>query len=227
MVTITGQDDGELDGDIAYSVVTAAAISNDNGYNGLNAADVAVVNRDNEQPLGDANDMYVWDIKFISRDRGHSHDERISVTVRRDSDADGVAEATDALVTGADVTVVLSGPIGGSFSGVTNSSGVFQTDWIRSVPDGTYVAEVTWLGHASFMWNQDLDPTGNDTDLDGDNLPDQSHTVPHGAAAASLSPLLADDLALAAAISQQQSSVSSTREESATDNVLAETLGWY
>ena len=218
MVTITGQDDGELDGDIAYSVVTAAAISNDNGYNGLNAADVAVVNRDNEQPLGDANDMYVWDIKFISRDRGHSHDERISVTIRRDSDADGVAEATDALVTGADVTVVLSGPIGGSFSGVTNSSGMFQTDWIRSVPDGTYVAEVTWLGHASFMWNQDLDPTGNDTDLDGDNLPDQSHTV---LAPSNASLLLTDDLVLGVAISQQQSSASSTEEESIKDYILA------
>jgi hypothetical protein len=30
------------------------------------------------------------------------------------------------------------------------------------------------------VWNRALDPTGNDTDVDGDNLPDQRHTIPHG-----------------------------------------------
>ena len=47
-ITITGQDDDVDDGDIAYSVVTAAATSNDSTYNGMNAADVSVVNRDND-----------------------------------------------------------------------------------------------------------------------------------------------------------------------------------
>lgn len=48
MVTITGVDDAVQDGDIAYSVLTAAAVSADPFYNGINAADLAVVNVDND-----------------------------------------------------------------------------------------------------------------------------------------------------------------------------------
>jgi hypothetical protein len=33
------------------------------------------------------------------------------------------------------------------------------------------------LTHASYTWDQTLDPTGNDTDDDGDNLPEQTFTV--------------------------------------------------
>ena len=48
-VTVTGVDDVIDDGDIAYTIVTAAgsqrAIAS---YNGLNAADVAVINVDND-----------------------------------------------------------------------------------------------------------------------------------------------------------------------------------
>ena len=41
-------DDGVDDGDIAYTIVTAAAASADPTYNGLNAADVVVTNIDND-----------------------------------------------------------------------------------------------------------------------------------------------------------------------------------
>ncbi|MEZ5544804.1 MAG: Calx-beta domain-containing protein [Lysobacteraceae bacterium] len=47
-VTITGVDDAIVDGDIAYSIVTAAATSADANYAGLNAADVAVTNSDDD-----------------------------------------------------------------------------------------------------------------------------------------------------------------------------------
>ncbi|MBN2449946.1 MAG: hypothetical protein JXR77_06135, partial [Lentisphaeria bacterium] len=57
-VTVTGVDDPVDDGDIAYSIVTAAAVSADADYSGLNAADVSVTNQDNDQPMdfGDAPD---------------------------------------------------------------------------------------------------------------------------------------------------------------------------
>ena len=42
MVTVTGVDDGAADGDVAYTIVTAAAISGDVDYDGLDAADVQV-----------------------------------------------------------------------------------------------------------------------------------------------------------------------------------------
>ena len=41
-VTVTGVDDAVVDGPIAYTIVTAAAVSTDPNYNGANAADVAV-----------------------------------------------------------------------------------------------------------------------------------------------------------------------------------------
>ena len=47
-VTVTGVDDAVDDGDVAYAIVTAAATSTDASYNGLNAADVAVTNTDND-----------------------------------------------------------------------------------------------------------------------------------------------------------------------------------
>ena len=50
-VTVRGADDNLDDGDVAYSIVTGAASSNDSRYNGLNAADVHATNRDNDDPL--------------------------------------------------------------------------------------------------------------------------------------------------------------------------------
>ena len=47
-MTVTGVDDALDDGDIAYTIVTAAATSTDANYNGVDAADVAVTNTDND-----------------------------------------------------------------------------------------------------------------------------------------------------------------------------------
>jgi hypothetical protein len=47
-VTVTGVDDALVDGDIAYSIVTAPAVSADLNYSGRNASDVSVRNIDNE-----------------------------------------------------------------------------------------------------------------------------------------------------------------------------------
>src|SRR5207237_554872 len=47
-VTATGVNDFIADGNISYTIVTAAATSADASYNGLNAADVSVTNTDND-----------------------------------------------------------------------------------------------------------------------------------------------------------------------------------
>jgi len=47
-VTVSGVDDFAVDGDSAYTVVLAAATSTDGNYNGLDPADVAVTNTDND-----------------------------------------------------------------------------------------------------------------------------------------------------------------------------------
>src|SRR5205085_403413 len=47
-VTVTGVDDALDDGDVAYTIATAAATSADGTYSGMNAADVAVTTTDND-----------------------------------------------------------------------------------------------------------------------------------------------------------------------------------
>lgn len=47
-VTVTGVDDGSVDGNQAYTIVTAAATSSDTGYNGLDPSNVSVSNTDND-----------------------------------------------------------------------------------------------------------------------------------------------------------------------------------
>ncbi len=49
-VTVTGVNDSLVDGNVVYSVVTAAATSTDPKYNGLNPSDVSVTNTDDDVP---------------------------------------------------------------------------------------------------------------------------------------------------------------------------------
>jgi hypothetical protein len=49
-VTVTGVDDFRKDGNKAYTIVTAPAVSADASYNGINPADVSVINLDNDNP---------------------------------------------------------------------------------------------------------------------------------------------------------------------------------
>ena len=48
LVTVTGVDDDQIDGDIEFSIVTAAAVSLNGNYDGLNPADVSVTNTDGD-----------------------------------------------------------------------------------------------------------------------------------------------------------------------------------
>jgi hypothetical protein len=47
-VTVTGQNDALADGNVAYTIVTAPAISDDARYDGIDAADVSVTNNDDD-----------------------------------------------------------------------------------------------------------------------------------------------------------------------------------
>jgi hypothetical protein len=51
-VTVTGVDDADVDGDIVYTILTAAAVSTDTAYDEFDPADVSVTNLDNESPAG-------------------------------------------------------------------------------------------------------------------------------------------------------------------------------
>ncbi len=47
-ITVTGIDDTRVDGNIAYTIITAPSSSTDGNYNNLNASDVSVTNIDND-----------------------------------------------------------------------------------------------------------------------------------------------------------------------------------
>ncbi len=47
-VTVTGVDDSNVDGDVAYKILTAPSVSNDPNYDGINPQDVNVTNVDND-----------------------------------------------------------------------------------------------------------------------------------------------------------------------------------
>jgi hypothetical protein len=131
----------------------------------------------NPPVVGNPNDMYVWDIAFQQRVRGNRIDERVSVTIRRDSNANGVADSADAVVAGATVTFTVTGR--GTFTGMTDSTGVVRTAWLLNWANGTYVAEVTNLTKSGLTWNKNLDPVAanGDTDLNGNNLPEQQIVI--------------------------------------------------
>jgi hypothetical protein len=48
VVIVTGADDPDVDGDMPYTIITASSTSDDPAYNGIDPADVAVINLDNE-----------------------------------------------------------------------------------------------------------------------------------------------------------------------------------
>ena len=50
-VTITGVNDPDDDGDVTYTIVTDPASSADTSYDGFDAANVSVINVDNDEPL--------------------------------------------------------------------------------------------------------------------------------------------------------------------------------
>ena len=51
LVTVTGKDDAQVDGDQTYTIVTAWAQSADGRYHGINPADVVLTNRDDDAQL--------------------------------------------------------------------------------------------------------------------------------------------------------------------------------
>lgn len=100
-VSITGQDDPDLDGDIAYAILVGTTTIGDPDYAGLDPADVAVTNRDDDQPA----DPPTISIADLSMAEGNDGVTSFTFTVKLSkpapaggvsvdySTADGTAEA--------------------------------------------------------------------------------------------------------------------------------------
>ncbi|MEM9658092.1 MAG: Ig-like domain-containing protein, partial [Planctomycetota bacterium] len=109
-----------------------------------------------------ANALFVYDIRFESF-WGY---RRAVFEIRSDSTFDGVGSAADDAAAGVAIDVEFAGR---TYSGATNSSGVFKSGWLRN-PGGGSVAEVVDLALADYVWNPlqlDLED-----DSDGDGRPD-------------------------------------------------------
>lgn len=161
-VVVTGVDDVESDGDVGYTISTAAT-SLDLDYDGIAVEDVLLTNLDDDGvPTSEV--LYVYDIRFDSRRGGQ--DWRAVFEVRADSNLSGNSDAADAPAAGASITVLFNGE---EFSGTTSGDGTYRTPWQHKLGGGDYRAEVLALVLADFVWDQAL---GEDDD-DGNGLPDE------------------------------------------------------
>ncbi len=98
--------------------------------------------------------MYVSNISF----RSFGPHLGTTVTIRYDSDGDGVAETSDEPVSNASVELALQYQDGtvNNYSGTTDASGQIEFTW-KHAPSGSYTAEVTSLSHSSYTWDASLD----------------------------------------------------------------------
>lgn len=109
--------------------------------------------------------LYVYDIRFESKRAGK--DWRGVFEIRSDSDGNGIGSANDAPAGGVSVTVTFDG---NTFLGVTDSSGIFRTNWINNLSRGNHYAEAIDLALAGYFWDKSLDL---EDDFDNDGLPDK------------------------------------------------------
>lgn len=102
--------------------------------------------------------IYVWDISWREKAAGPNTFLYYTVTVRWDSDYDGIAETTDELVSDATVYSTLT-QLGTSnswsHSGITDANG--QIEFAEKVGPGDYKAEVTDITHSTYTYNPGLD----------------------------------------------------------------------
>jgi hypothetical protein len=108
--------------------------------------------------------MYVWDISWRARQSGPNTFLTHIVTVRYDSDQDGVAEQSDALVSDATVYSTLTHTAtqeSWSFSGLTENGVVEFKQKVAAA--GEYEAEVTNITHDAYGYTPEMDVDNPDT----------------------------------------------------------------
>ena len=130
------------------------AVADDGEY--TTQSDTWAFTTGNQAPPGG---MYVWDISWVS----NRHLKSI-VTIRRDSDGDGVAEASDALVTGATVYFTLTHQPTGDFNDYIDSTGDTGTvtfTW-KHAPSGNYEGIVTDITHSTYSFTSAMDADNPD-----------------------------------------------------------------
>jgi hypothetical protein len=154
-VTVTGMDDIDADGDITYTIITEPAVSDDLDYGGLEVADVAVTNLDNEMADGT---MHVGDLDGGSQAMGKKWWKATVVITMHDATHTPVADAR--------VSGTWSGGVSGAVSGTTDANGqcsVTATKIAKSQASVTFTIDEDNTTHAILTYNpnENHDPDGD------------------------------------------------------------------
>jgi hypothetical protein len=158
------------DGSFTYTPPSGSAGTDTFGYtiaDGNGGTDTATVSIN--VTSGSPDVIYVFDITFESK-ANKGKDWRAVFQIRTDSDGDGVAEETDDVAVGATITVTFAG---NTYTGTTDSNGVFTTGWIKNL-SGYHGAQVTDLALLGYLWDMGLGE--DDSDGDADFFPDEYWT---------------------------------------------------
>lgn len=114
-------------------------------------------------PAGSSKDMYVWDQSWVVTVRGNWINVSDTVTIRRDSNADGLAEVTDAVVSGALLNFEYDHYLSGVLIATTTftnakTNGAGQVTFtLKTQIGGDFTATVTKLTKSGLTWNVGLD----------------------------------------------------------------------
>jgi hypothetical protein len=114
-------------------------------------------------PVGNVNDIYVWDMRWSMTQRGNWITASITLFVKRDSDGDGLAEGSDAPAGGVVTTLVLDHYLSGLFlssttfsNAKTNGNGQVTFN-LKTQYGGDFHAQVTSISKSGLTWNPGLD----------------------------------------------------------------------
>ena len=137
-VTVTGVDDVDVDGNVAYTIVTGDAVSADPDYAGMAVADVSVTNLDDDG-------MAVISVSSIiyATAGGKNGDKHLQVTVSLNPTVADASVSADLYRDGSpDV----------SWTGTTGADGTvtFQR---KNAPSGTYTTDVIDVSAAGYEWD--------------------------------------------------------------------------
>jgi subtilisin-like proprotein convertase family protein len=151
--TITYTPDAGFTGTVTFDYT----ISDGNGGTDTGTVEVTV------SPVSSDTPLYVYDIRFVQHDRKADWWQAV-FEIRADVDGDGV-DGDDTPGAGVAITVNFAGE---TFSGTTDSNGVFTTSWVRKLQSGTdYYANVVDMVLTDYVWDRLLDQK-DDSDGDGD-----------------------------------------------------------
>jgi hypothetical protein len=133
-------------------------------------------------PAGNPNEIYVWDMAWTVSQKGSWITASVKLFVKRDSDGDGVAEASDLAAGGVVTTLVLDHYLSGllisqtTFANAKTNGNGQVTFNLKTQYGGEFHAQVTSMAKSGWIWDAGLDqnnpscyqgaPGGGEVDCD-------------------------------------------------------------